>query len=143
MKRESNPPAPVMIDTECLGGRNCNFCRVIQGQPPSMTRRTSGPGSDPQDLSTIFGKRRYLELGKNHLSDLEGWDAIVSSYCGHDNTQLIMNAYTCPNCGNRIIDMNSNQRTDAQIADADVEAVSLRPVQPPRGAEGGGGLRRL
>ena len=31
MMRDSNPPAPVMIDTECAGGRNCNFCRVLSG----------------------------------------------------------------------------------------------------------------
>lgn len=118
MKRDSNPQVPVMIDSECLVGRNCNFCRVQQGHPPVNDPQNPWPGFRPQDITTIFGKRRYLEMGKNHLGDLGSWDATVSSYCGHDGSQLITDSYTCPTCRNRIIDMASDQRTDQQIADA-------------------------
>lgn len=107
----------VIIHSEC-SGRTCNFCRVLQGQhpfPPGKDERPF-PQYDPRDLTTIFGRRRYLELGKNHLSDIQGFDQIVMSQCATCKQQLITDGFACPNCGNMIIDMNNDQRTDEQIA---------------------------
>lgn len=118
MKRDSNPPAPVTIDTECTGPRNCNFCRVLSGQPPVNDPRNPWPNFRPQDIQTVFGKRRYLEIGKSHLGNLEAWEGSISTYCGNDGAQLIIDAYLCPHCGGQVIDMNNDQRTDAQIQEA-------------------------
>lgn len=118
--RRDQPNTPVYIEDECLGGRTCNFCRVLSGQAPINDPQNPWPGFRPEDITTIFGKRRYLELGKNHLGDLLGWDASISSFCGNDGQQLITDGFKCPTCGMMIIDMNNPQevRTDAQISEA-------------------------
>lgn len=113
---------PVMIDTEC-SGRTCNFCRATQGQPIVNDPQNPWPNFRPQDIQTFFGKRRYMELGKNHLTNLGGWDASIASMCGNDGSQLITDGYKCPTCQTLVIDMAQDARTDAQI----LEAVS-KPV---------------
>lgn len=107
----------VIIYSECTG-RNCNFCRVMQGQPPFAPQQGEDPFPryDPRDLTTIFGKKRYLEVGKNHLSDIMGFDQIVMNQCAGCKQQLITDGFSCPTCGNMIIDMNNDSRTDEQIA---------------------------
>jgi hypothetical protein len=115
MKRESNPPAPVLVDDEC-SGRTCNFCRAVSGQPLINDPQNPWPQAlRPQDIQTVIGKRRYIELGKNHLEDLLSWDATVSSLCGNDGAQLITDGFACPTCNNMVIDMSQDTRTDAEI----------------------------
>lgn len=116
MKRDSNPPVAVMVDDEC-SGRTCNYCRALSGQPLVNDPENPWPGYRPQDIQTHFGKRRFMELGKNHLSNLEAWDSTISSLCGNDGSQLITDAFVCPSCGNMVIDMNQDPRTDQQIAE--------------------------
>lgn len=107
----------VMITTEC-GGRTCNFCRVMSGQPPLPPQpgQDAWPGFDPRSLGTVFGKRRYLELGKGHLSDLQGIDEVISAQCGTCRSQLISEKFVCPHCNSTIIDMSTDARSDEQIA---------------------------
>lgn len=109
---------PVMIDSECQG-RTCNFCRVLQGQPPFPPAQgeEAWPGFDPRTLTTVFGKKRYIQLGKNHLSDIMGFDQTIMSNCGTCKQQLSTDGFACPNCNSLIIDMNNEPRTDEQIAD--------------------------
>jgi len=115
MKNDNS--GPVMIQTEC-GGRTCNFCRVLQGQPPLPPQQGQDPwpGFDPRSLTTTFGKRRYLELGKGHLSDLEGIDQVISSQCGNCRSQLTTDGFACPTCNTMLIDMANDPRSDEQIA---------------------------
>lgn len=115
MKNDNS--GPVMITTECEG-RTCNFCRVLQGQPPLPPQQGKDPwpGYDPRSLTTVFGKRRYLELGKGHLSDLEGIDQVVSAQCGNCRSQLTTDGFACPHCNTLIIDMANDPRSDEQIA---------------------------
>ncbi len=115
MRKDRNEP--VLIEDECTG-RLCNYCRIIQGQPPILQQGESFPNWRPQDLGTIFGKRRYLELGKSHLSDLFGWDEIISKQCGVCRQLLVIDAYACAFCGTTCINMGTDTRTDAEIKDA-------------------------
>jgi hypothetical protein len=118
IKMKGDGTGPVMIDDECTG-RTCNYCRVIAGQPPIVQPGVPAwPNFRPQDLQTVFGKRRYIEVGKNHLQDLMGWDSTVSSICANDGSQLITDGYKCPHCNSMVIDMSSDPRTDDQINDA-------------------------
>ena len=116
MKQDQS--GPVLVDDEC-SGRTCNFCRVLSGQPPVVQPGgPAWPNFRPQDIQTVFGKKRYIEVGKNHLQDLMGWDSNVSSICGNDGSQLITDGYKCPHCNSMVIDMETDPRTDEQILDA-------------------------
>jgi hypothetical protein len=116
MKRETNAGA-VMIETEC-SGRTCNFCRALGNQPIINDPQNPWPNYRPQDIQTTFGKRRYMELGKNHLEHLLSWDTNVSQFCGHDQTELYLDGFACPHCNSLVIDMTTEQRTDLQIQEA-------------------------
>jgi hypothetical protein len=108
-----------MVDDECVG-RTCNFCRILAGQPiiQDPQAREPFPNYRAQDIQTFFGKKRYLELGKNHLQHLMGWDATISSLCGNDGAQLITDGFACPHCNTLVIDMGQDPRTDEQIMEA-------------------------
>lgn len=110
---------PLVNFTECTG-RSCNYCRTLNGQPlvQDSDPKNQWPGWRADQLSTMFGQRRYIELGKNHLSDLGGWDSSVSSVCGLDGSQLLVDGYKCPHCQSMVIDMQQDPRTDEQIGDA-------------------------
>jgi len=115
MKNDNS--GPVMIQTECAG-RTCNFCRVLRGEPPLPPQHGQDPwpGFDPRSLTTTFGKRRYLEIGKGHLSDIEGIDQVISAQCGNCRSQLTTDGFACPHCNTLIIDMTNDPRSDEQIA---------------------------
>jgi hypothetical protein len=115
MKNDNS--GPVMITSECEG-RTCNFCRVLRGEQPlpPAPGKDPWPGYDPRSLTTIFGKRRYLDLGKGHLSDIEGLDQVISSQCGNCHSQLVTDGFSCPICNTLIVDMANDPRSDEQIA---------------------------
>ncbi len=107
----------VMITSEC-SGRTCNFCRILSGQLPFPPAQGDAPfpSYDPRTITTVYGKKRYLELGKNHLSDIQGFDQIIMSQCGACKQTLVTDGFACPNCHNLVIDMNNvGQQTDEQI----------------------------
>ena len=120
---------PMITYTECAG-RTCNFCRAIAGQPPVLKEGEFWPGYKGQDIKTEFGHRRYLEIGKSHLSNLEGWDQGITSLCcshvtapngqllGRCGQQLIRESFNCPSCGDVVIDMATDPRPDDQIDQA-------------------------
>jgi hypothetical protein len=116
LQRKDNS-GPVLNWFECTG-RSCNFCRTRQGQPPVLQQGEKWPGYTPQMIGDAFGRRRYLEVGKGHLSNLQGWDTAISSRCGNCKAELITEGFACPTCNNLVIDMSSDPRTDAQIAEA-------------------------
>jgi hypothetical protein len=117
MRQPRNPgeqATPMLIDDECVG-RTCNFCRAASGQPIVQDPQNPWPGYNPSDIQTFFGKRRYMELGKNHLTALMGWDAQIASMCGNDNSPIITDGFACPHCNALVIDLNNDPRTDDQI----------------------------
>lgn len=116
MKKDNS--GPVMTFAECQG-RLCNFCRVQQGQQPIVQQ--NGPqwdGWQANQITTSFGHRRYLEIGKSHLSNLEGFDNIVSSMCGTCRNPLTVEGYACGTCDTLLIDMQYETRSNEQIQDA-------------------------
>jgi hypothetical protein len=100
---------------ECEG-RQCNYCRTLAGV--ALVPDNNWPNWQQNHISTIFGQRRYLEIGKGHLANLESWDNTVSSMCSNCNSQLITDGFKCPRCHNRVIDMATDPRTDEQILEA-------------------------
>lgn len=131
MKRDSNPPVPVTVDSECTG-RTCNFCRAMQGLQLIHDPQNPWPQAlRVQDIQNVFGRRRYIELGKNHLEDLLAWDATVSSLCGNDGAQLITDGFACPYCNNLCIDMSQDTRTDAEIQAAVAQPYPCLRCQRP------------
>ena len=130
MKNDNS--GPVMITTECAG-RTCNFCRVLQGQPPLPPQpgQDPWPGYDPRSLTTVFGKRRYLDMGKGHLSDLEGIDQVISAQCGNCRSQLTTDGFACPHCNSLIVDMANDPRSDEQIAQDVVRPYPCMRCQRP------------
>lgn len=113
MKKDNS--GPVIVYDEC-GGRICNFCRAMQNQPIVADSKNPWAGYDPRSLTTVFGRRRYLEVGKGHLSDISGIDLVVGSMCGNCNSQLVTDGFACPACNSLVIDMANDPRTDEQIA---------------------------
>lgn len=113
-KKAENGGGYVMIDTEC-SGRICNFCAILKGKPvadPAFPKYTAG------DIGTILGKRRYMEVGKSHLSNLAGWDATIRAQCGNCKGQLDLVGYACDSCGIMNIDASNDTRTDEQLEEA-------------------------
>lgn len=102
-------------------GRVCNYCRVMRGDAP-VTRQGEAPwpGYNPQDLTTVFGRRKYIEIGKGHLSALAGWDTMVNRKCFNEGCGQITKPahYSCPNCQSVIIDMSRDTRDERDIEDA-------------------------
>jgi hypothetical protein len=135
--------SPIILHDECLwnigsGSRDCNFCRVLTGQAPIIDENHS---QNPWDnwrgdqLSTVFGRRRFLELGKNGLQDLITWDATIGSKCGNMlgftdpqgqpvqmpcGQALLTDGYACPYCEAVVIDLGpgGDQRSLEQIRQA-------------------------
>lgn len=100
---------------EC-SGRNCNYCRTLAGAP--LMQDPKWPNWQPQHIRPIFGQRRYFEIGKGHLSNLESWDTAVSACCQQCRRTLTTDGFKCPTCHNRVIDMTTDPRTDEQIQEA-------------------------
>jgi hypothetical protein len=113
MKREKQEP--VIVYDECVG-RTCNYCRVLNNQPVIASNDDPWPGWSPQQITTVFGRRRYLEVGKGHLSDLSGIDSVIGSMCGACGSQLTTDGFACTTCNSMVIDMAADTRTDEQIA---------------------------
>ena len=123
MKKDNS--GPFMTETACTG-RTCNFCRALSGHPPVVQNGEFWPGYDPRSISTKFGGRRYLELGKGHLGNLMSWGDTVSSKCANLDpatgrlcrTKLNPVGFDCPDCASVIIDLKTDTRTDQQILEA-------------------------
>lgn len=113
--KKNAPTEQVVIYDECTG-RTCNYCKVLQDQPPIASQSNPWPGYPKHTITTIFGRRRYMELGKGHLGDISGIDSVVGSLCGNCGAQLITDGFICPTCKSMIIDMSTDPRTDDQIA---------------------------
>lgn len=109
---------PVMVFSECEG-RTCNFCRVARGEQPFVQQGEQWPGWQANQFTTEFGHRRYLEVGKSHLSDLDGFERSISSVCANTacNNQLTTDGYRCPSCKTMLINMETDPRSDQQIND--------------------------
>lgn len=117
--------APIFGFADCTG-RSCNFCRVQQGQSPVVKPGEFWPNYNPSDIKTDFGHRRYLEIGKSHLSNLEGWEDGITNLCsshvysgqqllGKCGQQLILDSYNCPTCSTVLIDLNTDPRHIEEI----------------------------
>lgn len=128
MKQDNS--GPIFSYTECEG-RTCNFCRIKAGQPPQVPQgQPQFPNYNPADVSTEFGHRRYMEIGKSHLSNLEGWEGAVTSQCcshilnpqgqliARCSQQLIRESYNCPHCNGVVIDLSTDPRDDLQLDQA-------------------------
>lgn len=123
---------PVFTYSECEG-RTCNFCRVKSGQPPVLQHGESFP-YNPNDITTEFGHRRYIEVGKNHLANLQAWDLQISSQCSaliynqqgqliaRCSQQLTRESYNCSQCGSVLIDLATDPRSDKEL-----EMVAAKP----------------
>lgn len=134
MKKDQS--GPVLNFDECTG-RTCNYCRVLGGQAPILEQGQEWPRYNPQDITTTFGRRRFIEVGKSHLSNLMGMDMSITSICGtcfnerNDQIALSIDTYTCPHCRNIIIDMGTDPRKDEEIADAVAKPYPCLTCQRP------------
>jgi hypothetical protein len=116
---------PIFSYSECTG-RTCNFCKVLAGQPAVVKPKEFWPNYNPNDIGTEFAHRRYIEIGKSHLSNLEGWDSAVTSQCCSPITQngqflsrcsqqFIRESFNCPDCDSVVINLSEDPRTDEEI----------------------------
>lgn len=120
VRKKDNGEAILGYD-EC-SGRDCGFCKTTQGKPlpPGF------PKYDPKSITTVFGRRRFLKMGKGHLSNMSGWDTAVSSLCGTCKATMQTEGFACPTCDSMLIDMENDQRSTDQIAMA-----ASQPVHCP------------
>jgi hypothetical protein len=108
----------ILNDYECLGA-DCNYCRVLRGEAPVLKGNEFFPQLHPQSIQTVFGGRRYLEVGSGHLGDLGSWMKQVEMKCGGTrqakdpqgtpyltrcNSQLTVDGYTCSTCNSPVVD---------------------------------------
>lgn len=130
--------SPVMVDSECFG-KTCNYCRVLSGQQPVLQQNEYWPPYPQGSITTVFGSRRYLELGKGHLGDLSAWDQQIGARCGgiayvrdqqgnfvkdqygnfvpkgRCNSFLDVDGYACPQCNNLLINAGQDPRPIEQL----------------------------
>lgn len=131
MKKDNS--GPFYTESECTG-KACNFCRILQGQQPILQPKEWFPQYDPATIQTVYGGRRYMELGKGHLADLGEWDKQIGMRCGgvayvkdpqgnyvrdqtgnaipkgRCNNFLTIDSYNCSQCGNVLIDAATDPR---------------------------------
>lgn len=137
MKNDNS--GPVLADDECRD-KTCNFCRQLQGLPPQQYGKYAPIVYDPATIQTVFGARRYVELGSGHLSDLGSCDSTIASVCaspkyvydasrgvyvqdangqyltqGTCNTVLTVTGFACPKCNTVLLDAASDPRPLEQI----------------------------
>ena len=104
-----NNGEPITGFDECTGD-SCVYCRVLAGQ--------SGPGIPnipPNSITTVFGRRRYLKMGRGHLTHLAGWDGTVSSMCGTCKASMKPEGFICPRCDTILIDMEKDKYSKDQL----------------------------
>jgi hypothetical protein len=111
MKKDNG--GPVMVDTECTG-KKCDFCRVLKGQPAADPKFAF----QAKDIGTVLGKRRYIEVGKGHLSNLAAWDNVVRGQCGNCRSMVELVGYACSTCASLNIDAGTDPRTDQELEEA-------------------------
>lgn len=100
-------------------GRTCNYCRVMRGEAPiAQQGEKPWPGYDPRLLTTVFGQRKYIEIGKGHLSDLMTWDQQISNTCAGCQGELTTDGFSCPTCNGVVINMSDDTRSDEEIREA-------------------------
>jgi hypothetical protein len=104
----------VIVYDECEG-RTCNFCRVLQGHPPVLEQGETWPQYPQGTISTIFGRRRYMDVGKNHLQDILGWNDTLGKLCGNCRSEVIVDGFTCDFCKNMVIDLSTDTRSEEDI----------------------------
>ena len=113
--KKDKPSEYVIVFDEC-DGRTCNFCRTLQGQPIIPKQDDPWPGYPANTITTVFGRKRYMELGGGHMSDIAGIDSTVGSLCGTCGSQLTTDGFACPTCNSLVIDLANDTRTDEQLA---------------------------
>lgn len=115
---KDNTTEPVLAYDECVG-RDCNYCRIKKGQAPiNQAGSRQFPHYDAASITTIFGRRRFLKMGKGHLEHLGGWDNMVRSACGTCNSKMETEGFSCPHCQTLLIDMENDTRHTKEIAEA-------------------------
>lgn len=115
---------PVMEEREC-GGKSCNYCRALQNYPPVLEANEWWPNYQANQIETVFGGRRYLEVGSGHLGDLGALDKAISQQCGgvrqtkdamgnlyyaRCQNFLDVTGYSCSVCGTLLIDATQDPR---------------------------------
>jgi hypothetical protein len=115
----------VIVFDKCEG-RACNFCRVLQGYQPVLEQGETWPPYPPGSITTTFGRRRFLDLGRNHLQDILSWDTILGKLCGACRSELVVDGFTCAFCNHMVIDLQQDARTNQQI-----QQVIQHPVACP------------
>jgi hypothetical protein len=125
-----NTGEPVMAHDECMG-RDCNFCRLMKGQPPIVQPGKNFPPYNVQSITTVFGRRRFLKLGKGHLGNLDGWESAVASACGACGGQMATEGFACPTCENLLIDMETDPRPTMLIQEAVSHPINCMTCQKP------------
>ena len=106
----------VMIDDACTHP-DCNFCRIAMGQQPVIKTGESFPMYDVKNLSYVFGKRRWLETGSNHLNHLLGWDKSIREWCGICRSKLRPASLHCSLCKTGLLDLSANPLSQQQLDD--------------------------
>lgn len=153
MKKDNS--GPVFVDSECLGSKSCNFCRISQGSSPILQPNEFWPQYDPKSIQVIYGARRYLELGKGHLGDLGEWDKQIGMHCGgvawvrdsqgdyvkdqhgnaipkgRCNNLLTVDGYSCPSCNNLLIDAEQDVRTVNELEELAMKKYPCHYCQRP------------
>jgi len=86
---------PYLAKTACEG-RGCQHCR------------------DGADL--LFGAKKYLQVGTNHLANLKQIDSDISGACLNCREGEVKTAsFECPDCGHLIINCQDNDFSEDEI----------------------------
>lgn len=90
-----NTGEPYLGKTACEG-RGCPHCR--------------------ENYQLLFGAKKYLQVGPNHLQDLKQIAADISSSCSNCREGEVKTAsFECPDCGYIIVDCLSNDFGEDEI----------------------------
>jgi hypothetical protein len=75
----------------------------------------------------VFGKKGYLEMGRNHCQDIYALEAQVTDYCSACQEGTIhRTAFTCLSCGEAMLDL-----TAAKLSEDDEESIWRKGMKCP------------
>ena len=91
-----------------------------KGDPIMERVLCAGRGCEPcaERADETFGKLMHWSVGSGHFSAISSFADDLERECRDCGGELAPQAYHCPQCGERLIDMRSTTLTDEQLADA-------------------------
>lgn len=115
MRKDSR--SPVMLKNECKTHKTQNI--AFQRKDQALGGRPTAQACDgcQQQHGFVFGDHKYIQVGKNQLSDILAIDNELKSTCKYCGSGVLLVAFKCGNekCGVEVVDIGQSGWVQAQV----------------------------